>query len=61
MFCAYTRPNFQVNVDKTIGPLVIIPSTKRYSMFTEQPFNYILLYVYNHIEFRKYIKCNYQR
>ena len=24
MFCAYTRPRFQVSVDRTIGPLVFI-------------------------------------
>ena len=41
MFCAYTRPRYQVNVYRTIGPLVCLSFSKCFRWFIKDRSNAI--------------------
>ena len=36
MFCAYTRPRYQISVYKTIGPLVLLYAVETITLLSEQ-------------------------
>ena len=39
MFCAYTRPRYQVSVFRTIGPLVLVGNMENHKSLDEVEFS----------------------